>query len=193
MPQQLCGTQLKSIAGLVSFDAALCLGGLEMLMEGSARWEKTLPKNRVTANLFFWSSELWSMCWHFLLVALDNLWMMCTGLFRTWHFLALPVYKAEPHVPARGIFSPTKPSPIPLSIINPGNTWISWQVGYRGIGRSSEVWSVEKPRGGNHLFWGCEWCAVLEELMDFLPLLGNDFVWKSSGKGGRICLCLKSF
>lgn len=103
MPQQLYGTQMLLCAW----------GGLPMLMEGNARWEKTLPKDRVTANLFFWSSELWSMWWHFLLVALDNLWMMCTGLLRTWHFLALPVYKAEPCVAARGIFSPTKPSHSP--------------------------------------------------------------------------------
>ena len=27
----------------------------------------------------------------------------------------------------------------------------------------------------------------------FLLLLGNDLVWKSSGNGGRIYLCLKSF
>lgn len=27
MPQQLCGTQLKPIAGSVCFDADLCLGG----------------------------------------------------------------------------------------------------------------------------------------------------------------------
>lgn len=138
---------------------------------------KSPSKDRVTANFFFWSSELWSMCWHFLLVAPDNLWMMYMGLLRTWHFLALPVYKAEPHVSARGIFSPTKPanavpSPIPPSIIDPDNTRISWEVGYRDTGRASEVWGVEKPHGGSHLivrnlFWGCEWCAVLEELMDF--------------------------
>lgn len=177
MPQQLCRTQLKSIAGLVCFDAALCLGGVVMLMEGSARWEKTLPMDRLIANLFFWSSELWSVCWHFLLAALDNLWTMYMSLLRTWHFLALPVYKAEPHVSARGIFSPTKPasaapSPIALSIMDPDNTWIWWEVRYRGIGRASEVWGAEKSHDGSHLvvrnlFWGCEWCAALDELMDF--------------------------
>lgn len=60
-----------------------------------------------------------------------------------------------------------------------------WGLGCRGI----PWW---EPPDGN-LFRSCVWCAVLQELMDFLLLLGNDFVWKSSGKGGRICLCLKSF
>lgn len=156
--------------------------------------------DRLTANLFSWSSELWSVCWHFLLAALDNLWTMYMGLLRTWHFLALPVYKAEPHVSARGTFSPTKPasaapSPIALSITDPNNAWISWEVGYRCIGRASEVWAAEKPHGGSHLMVrNLLWVVCcLGRIDGFLLLFRNYFVWKSSGTGGRICLCLKFF
>ena len=73
-------------------------------MEGNVWWGRNpfISMDRFTGNLFFWASKPWSACQHFLLVALDSLWMMYTVLLRTWHLLALLVYKAESHVICKG-------------------------------------------------------------------------------------------
>ena len=57
---------------------------------------------------------------------------------------------------ARGIVPPAKPagaapSPIPLSTMDPDHTWISQEVGGRGMGRASEVQGAEKPCEGSHV------------------------------------------
>lgn len=129
------------------------------------------------------------VCWHFLLAALGNLWMMYVVLLRTGHSLAFPVCKAELHVFCKG-HVPTRepagaaPSPIPLSTIDPDHTWISWEVGDRGVGRASEVWSAEKPHGRRHLMvtkplwrplmvWKNSWILVA-----FRECLGLEKLWK---------------
>lgn len=118
--------------------------------------KENLSMDRFTDNLSFWASQLWSVCWHFLLEVLPiSEWCIefCLGLYIYLSFLCV---RQNFVCPSRDIFPPAKPAsaasdPIPLGIMDPDHTWSLWDLGGWGMRRASEVWGAEKPHGESHL------------------------------------------